>query len=122
MKEWLIRLGFVAIGVLHALPASGVLGKAQLERAYGLRIESTDLLILLQHRALLFALLSVASVIAAFQINWRWPIALFALSSMASFVLIAQPHRYGSAIATVVRADWIGIAVMLVVMAAMAKR
>ncbi len=121
-KEHFIRIGFIVIGLLHALPASGMLGKLQLERTYGIRIESIDVLIMLQHRALLFALLSLACLVAAFQIHWRWPAAIAALSSMLYFVLIARGHAYGTAIATVVHADYVGISIAIALMAAVAKR
>jgi hypothetical protein len=112
MKDKLIQAGFLAIALLHAIPAAGVLGASTLKRAYGVQLEG-DLLVLMQHRAVLFALLSAGCVGALWQANWRWPMAIAALLSMLSFVCIAMLYPHGPAIRGVLWADVIGSIVML---------
>ncbi len=54
-SEWLIRLAFGGVGLIHLLPFAGVLGRAVLERAYGVSIgQGSDLTILMQHRRLVW--------------------------------------------------------------------
>ncbi len=50
-KEWLIRVGFSVVGLIHLLPLVGVSGAGALERAYGVRIDSPEIRLLLQDRA-----------------------------------------------------------------------
>ncbi len=113
LTEWMIRTSFVVTGLIHALPLAGLLGRAMLERAYGVNLgEGHDLTILMQHRALLFGLLASACFAAVLLPNWRWPVGIAALISMLGFVLIAatQPHRL-----PVAKVMWIdvGAAVLL---------
>ncbi len=100
--EAFVRLVFLAVAAVHMLPATGVLGRAVLERAYGVALTSPDLLVLMQHRALMFALLGVASGVATWQPSWRIPVGVAALVSMAGFVLIAWATPHGAAIQRVV--------------------
>lgn len=104
-QEGFVRLVFVAVGVVHLLPATGVLGQRVLERAYGVALNSPDLVVLMQHRALMFALLGVASGVAAWQAAWRLPVGIAALVSMLGFVLIAWATPHGAAIHRVVWVD-----------------
>jgi hypothetical protein len=87
------------------LPAWWV--KSTLEKAYGVRLESGDLVILMQHRALLFGLIAAACLIAVWQSAWRWPAGVMALVSMLGFVLIASMQSHQAAIAKIV---WIDVA------------
>lgn len=112
-SEWVIRASFAATGVIHALPLGGLLGRAMLERAYGIQLgEGHDLTILMQHRALLFGLLSAACFAAVAYPSWRWPVGIAALVSMLGFVLIAAIQPHGLPIAKVMWID-IGAAVLL---------
>lgn len=49
-----ILLGIVA--VIHLLPLAGVLGPQRLQSLYGLAFTEPELVILMQHRAVLFGL------------------------------------------------------------------
>jgi hypothetical protein len=116
-QEGFIRLVFLAVAAVHLLPATGVLGRPVLERAYGIVLTSPDLLVLLQHRALLFALLGLASGVAAWQPAWRIPVGVAALVSMAGFVLVAGATPHGVAIQRVV---WVDAALLPLLLVAMA--
>ena len=85
----MIRLFFLLLAFIHAIPALAAVAPGSLTRLYGVPASDSALLTLLQHRAVLFALLAGALVLAAFRPDLRWP-ALVAVSvSMASFLLIA---------------------------------
>jgi hypothetical protein len=106
--EWLVRFAFAATGVIHLLPLAGLLGRPLLERAYGIHLgEGQDLIILLQHRALLFGLLATACLLAVGMPGWRVPTGIAALISMLGFVLIAAWQPHGAAVAKVM---WIDLA------------
>jgi hypothetical protein len=113
--EWLIRLVFGAAGLIHLLPLAGLLGRSVLERAYGVHLgEGHDLLILMQHRALLFGLLAAACLVAVGMPSWRLPAGAAALISMLGFVLIAAWQPHGAAIAKVMWID-IGASALLAI-------
>lgn len=116
-QEGFVRLVFLAVGVIHLLPATGVLGQRVLERAYGVALTSPDLVVLMQHRALMFTLLGVASAVAACQPAWRLPVGIAALVSMLGFVLIAGATPHGVAIQRVV---WVDAALLPLLLVAMA--
>ncbi|OYU41873.1 MAG: phosphopantetheine adenylyltransferase, partial [Burkholderiales bacterium PBB4] len=87
--EWLIRSAFAAVGGIHLLPLMGLLGRPMLERAYGDNLgQGQDLVILMQHRALLFGLLAAACLWAVVAPAWRVPVGVAGLISMAGVVVI----------------------------------
>ena len=101
-------------GVIHLLPLAGVLGAARLQSLYGLAFDEPNLLILMQHRAVLFGLLGAFLLYAA----WRpalVPLALAAgFASVLSFLGIALAvGNYNSLLARVVMADWIALACLV---------
>ena len=105
-SEWLIRIAFGGVGAIHLLPLAGVLGRPLLERAYGVQLGAgQDLVILMQHRALLFGLLAAACFGAVINSAWRWPVGIAALVSMLSFMLIAALQPHGAPIAKILWID-----------------
>jgi hypothetical protein len=122
MQEWFTRLAFAIAGTVHLPPVAGLLGKSMLEKAYGVNLGSSDLVILMQHRALLFGLLAAACWIAVWQAAWRWPAGGMALLSMLGFVVIAylQPHQ--TAIARIAWVDLLAAIPLLLAFAWQALR
>lgn len=113
--ELLIRIGLVGVGVIHLLPIAGVTGAAALGRLYGLTISDPNLLILLQHRAVLFAIVGLLQFAAVFRVEWR-PLALaVGAVSILSFLLVALwVGSYNAAIARVVWADVLALVLLAV--------
>ncbi len=93
----LAALILLAVGLLHLLPVTGVLGGERLQALYGLAVEDHSLAILLRHRAVLFALIGVALLLAALQPAWRGPAVAIGLISMLSFIVIALLEGGGNA-------------------------
>lgn len=105
-SEWFVRVAFVLAGLVHLLPLAGLLGKPWLERAYGVALgPGQDMVILMQHRALLFGLVAAACGVATVCHPWRVPAGVAALVSMVGFVLLAAWQTHNSAIARVVAVD-----------------
>lgn len=112
-SEWLIRASFAIAGLIHLLPLAGLLGRSALERAYGISLGAgQDLVILMQHRALLFGLIAGTCLMAVTNPGWRLPVGIAALISMLGFVLIAAMQAHNAAIARIMWID-IGAAAML---------
>ncbi len=114
LQEWTIRAALCIVSLIHLLPLVGMSGRIALEKAYGISINSPDLQLLLQHRAVLFGLLGVACAIAAFNAPWRPAVWCAALMSTCSFMLLAglSPST-NAAIVRVVWFDGVAIAMLL---------
>jgi hypothetical protein len=103
------------VGVIHLLPLAGVLGADKLRQLYGLPFEDPNLLVLMQHRAVLFGLLGVFLLVSAFRPVWTVPALVAGFVSVISFLLLA--HAAGSVnpqLARVVIADWVALACLVV--------
>ena len=113
LQEWTIRAALCIVSLIHLLPLVGVSGRIALEKAYGIPVNSPDLQLLLQHRAVLFGLLGVACAIAAFNPPWRPAVWCAALISTCSFILLAWlAPTYNAALARVVSFDIVAIAML----------
>ena len=100
-------------GLVHLLPVTGVLGAVRLEALYGVTAADATTLLLLRHRAMLFGVLGVALVIAAFRPAWHVAACVVALVSVLSFLVLASGDAgLTPAVARVVLVDRI-VAVVL---------
>ncbi|SDU21307.1 phosphopantetheine adenylyltransferase [Halopseudomonas salegens] len=100
----------VLVGIIHLLPVSGVLGTERLSALYGVTLGDPNLVILMRHRAVLFGLLGLFMVYAAFK-PWLQPLAFLAgFLSVVSFMAIAwSVGDYNEAIRKVVIADVVAV-------------
>jgi hypothetical protein len=111
--EWFVRFAFTVAGLVHLLPLAGLLGRTGLERAYGVALgPGQDLVILMQHRALLFGLVAAACGVATVLHPWRVPAGVAALVSMLGFVLLAAWQPHNAAIGRVMAVD-VALALLL---------
>lgn len=105
--------GLIAAGVIHLIPVTGVLGSQRLSALYGIEIEEPVMVLLLQHRAVLFGLLGALLVASAFVPALRPAALVGGLVSIVAFLLLAGiSGSQGPAITRVVRADWIALAAL----------
>lgn len=111
----LISLMLIITGIIHLLPLSGVLGAERLSALYGMAFNDPNLAILMRHRAVLFGLLGLFLIGAAFKPAWQ-PLAFGAgFISVLSFIWLAwSVGGYNMQINRVVIAD-IGALVCLIV-------
>jgi hypothetical protein len=114
MRAWIVSASLVVAGVIHLLPLGGVLGGTRLAALYGVPIADPSLEILMRHRAVLFGLLGMLLVYAAFRPAAQ-PLALAAgLVSTSSFIALAWAvGGYNAAIGRVVTADLVALGVLL---------
>jgi len=111
----------IVVGIIHLLPVSGVLGAERLTSLYGVSIVEPGMVLLMRHRAILFALLGLFLVLAAFRPSLQ-PIAFgAAFVSVVSFLLLAWPAGSHSAeILRVVVADAMALVCLVLGVAAYA--
>ncbi len=85
----LISAMLVIVGLIHLLPSIGVLGATQLARLYGIDCQEANLSILMRHRAVLFALLGVFLIYAAFNHAFQNMALIAGFASISSFIWLA---------------------------------
>lgn len=108
-----IAASLLIAGVIHLLPVTGALGAGPLASLYGLDFSEPNLAILMRHRAVLFGLLGVFLVVAAFRPAMQLAALLAGLASVVSFLLIAwSTGDYSPAISRIVAADLVALAAL----------
>lgn len=85
----LVSALYLLAGLGNLLPVVGVLSASRLEALYGVAISDPNLLVLMRHRAVLFAIVGALLVAAAFRPVWRVAALAAGLTSMLSFVALA---------------------------------
>jgi hypothetical protein len=120
MTRWLMPTALALAALIHLLPLPGLFGAAQLQALYGLgEIDATSL-VLLRHRALMFALFGVL-LLAAFRIpSLRFASIAVVLVSDVGFLLLALAADMPAALQRVALAD--GLSIVLLLIAALAMR
>ena len=110
MTAKLISLMLIIAGIIHVLPLAGVVGSERLAALYGLDFSDPNLAILMRHRAVLFGLLGVLLIYAAFRPSQQ-PVAFVAgLISAAAFLGLAwATGGYNSLMARIVAADVVAL-------------
>lgn len=111
----LITAALLGLGLIHLLPAVGMLSAARVSALYGIPVDEPNLELLLRHRAVLFAWLGGFCVVAAFQPRWQGPALLAAGISVLSFLALAWHIRgLNAALLRVVRVDAVATALLVV--------
>ena len=106
----------------HIPPVAGVLGSTALRRLYGIDISDPNLLLLMQHRGMLFAIVAAVLLFAVFKPEFRLFAIAVGLLSTLSFVALARPlDMFDPLIVRVVRVDWVVIAALLVALGGQIK-
>lgn len=80
----------IIVGIIHLIPISGAAGVAQLNSLYGINIADPDLSVLMRHRAILFGLLGLFLIYAAFRPALQLLALIGGAVSVASFLLLAH--------------------------------
>lgn len=113
--RYVVMISLCMAAVIHLLPLVGVLGGDRLQSLYGVAIEGPELQILMRHRAVLFGLLGLYLLAAAF-IPVLQPTALGAgLISVLSFLALAwTTEGYNASIARVVAVDVVALVALLI--------
>jgi hypothetical protein len=108
-------IAFVLAGLVNLYPLIGVLGADNLHSLYGVTTRNADVLLLLRHRAMLFGLLGVLLIVAAFRPAWRRIALIAGLTSMATFLFLAFP--LGDRSKALQQVFWVDLVAVLVLVA-----
>ncbi len=118
MRHGLVVAALLLAGLVHLLPASGVLGGATLVKLYGEGASDPGLQLLLRHRALLFGLLALFCLASIALPAWRLPALLLAVASVAGFLLLAGAP--GALSPALQRVFWVDAALLPLLLVALA--
>jgi hypothetical protein len=111
----LIAAMLFVVGVIHLLPLSGALGAERLAVLYGLSFEEANLAILMRHRAVLFGLLGLFFIYAAFRPALQVLAFVAGFVSVVSFLALAYSvGGYNAEVSRVVVVDWVALVCLFV--------
>lgn len=104
----------ILVGLVHLLPISGAFGPERLSALYGIPFQDPNLVILMRHRAILFGLLGLFLIAAAFQPALQPSAFIAGIFSVTSFIWLSwSAGTYNAAIARVVWIDAVALACLL---------
>lgn len=110
-----ITFCLIVVGLINLVPVIGVISAQNLESAYSVAIAGTNLEILMRHRALLFGILGVFILYAAFNPLYQLAAMIMGGASMVGFaLLVIGVGDYNEAIGRVLLFDVLGIFLLLV--------
>ena len=105
----------ILVAIIHLLPLSGVLGPERLAALYGISVDEPNLLILMRHRAVLFGILGVFMVVAAWTPRLRSAAFAMGFVSVVSFLWLAwSTDGYNADVGRVVTADLVALFFLIV--------
>jgi len=113
--RYLVSAALVVVAIIHLLPLSGLLGAERLAALYGLTFDEPNLAILMRHRAVLFGLLGLFFLIAAFRPELQGIAFAAGFASVLSFLYLAwSVGNYNSQVGRVVLADVVALICLVV--------
>jgi hypothetical protein len=114
----IITVLLIIVGVIHLLPVTGMLGRQQLARLYGLAVDEPNLEILMRHRAVLFGMLGLFLIVAAFTPALQPHAYIAGLLSVGSFLWLAwSVGDYNLQLRRVVVADIVALFCLIIAIA-----
>jgi len=81
---------FWLMALINLAPVVSAIMPSKLQSLYGISPNNTELLTLLQHRALAIGLVGLALAFAAHMPHLRWPALIGGIISMASFIFFVM--------------------------------
>jgi hypothetical protein len=114
-RHQLVAAALIATGLIHLIPSIGLVGGDVFERLYGVEVVDPVTDLLLRHRAVLFGLLGLGLMVAAFRQHWQRVGLIAGLASTVSFIglALATPLQTPQ-ITRVVLVDVVAVALLLV--------
>ena len=113
--RYLVSAMLVVVAIIHLLPLSGLLGTERLEALYGITVGEPNLEILMRHRAVLFGLLGVFLLIAAFRPALQGIAFAAGFASVLSFLYLARSvGNYNQQVGRIFSGDVIALVCLVV--------
>jgi len=117
--RYLITAMLIIVAIIHLLPLSGVVSSERLMLLYGISFVEPNLEIVMRHRAVLFGLLGVFLLYAAFRPAIQYLAFIAGFISVVSFLFLAESvGNFNEQIARVFIADMVALICLLIGFAA----
>jgi len=111
----IIALLLIIVGLINFIPIVGIISAEQLSKLYGVKILNNNLIILLQHRALMFGIIGAFIMYSAFYPALQKFAFIAGFISMLGFIAIAwKSGGYNQELARIVTVDVIAILLLLI--------
>lgn len=105
----------VLVGLINLIPVLGVFSASQMAQTYAIDIDTTDLELLMRHRALMFGIIGGFVLVAVIKPSYRPPAMIMAGVSMSGFmVLTLMLSGINDALYKIFWADVLGLGCLLV--------
>ena len=105
----------IVVGLINLAPLLGLVSAQRIAEGYGVEVGSVDLEILLRHRAVLFGILGIFILYAAFNAQYQPAAMVMAAVSMVAYaVLVWLSDGANPQLMKVLVADLVGIAALAV--------
>ena len=119
--RYLVSAMLVIVAIIHLLPLSGAIGSERLASLYGISFDEPNIAILMRHRAVLFGLLGLFMLFAAFAPRFQVAAFVTGFVSVVSFLWLASSvGGYNAAVGRIVTADIVALVCLVVGAAAYA--
>lgn len=119
--RYLVSAMLAIVAIIHLLPLSGAIGGERLASLYGISFDEPNIAILMRHRAVLFGLLGLFMLFAAFAPRFQVAAFVIGFVSVVSFLWLASSvGGYNAAVGHIVTADIVALACLIVGAAAYA--
>jgi hypothetical protein len=119
--RYLVSAMLVIVAIIHLLPLSGAIGSERLASLYGISFDEPNIAILMRHRAVLFGLLGLFMLFAAFAPRFQVAAFVIGFVSVVSFLWLASSvGGYNAAVGRIVTADIVALVCLIVGAAAYA--
>lgn len=113
--RYLVSTMLVIVAIIHLLPLSGAIGGERLAALYGLSFNDPNLAILMRHRAVLFGILGLFLLFAAFRPQFQAIAFIAGFISVVSFLWLAwSVGGYNTQVASVFMADIVALACLII--------
>ena len=110
IDEMLIKIAWLALGLIHLFPAASAFSPSLVERLYGVA-PSGDLAVIVAHRGVLFCAVVASCVFGAFDPAARRPLGIVVAISVIGFLLLyARAGMPAGPLRTVAIVDAVGLA------------
>jgi hypothetical protein len=118
MKLNPLTVAFIIVGIIHAMPVIGMLGSERIKALYDLQVSDANLLLLLQHRAVLFGVVAFILFFAVFNPAYHSLAIGVGTFSMLTFIAFVY---FGSGInASLIKVAWVDVFALVLLWAAVA--
>ncbi len=113
--RYVVSTMLIIVGIIHLLPVIGVLSSERLTALYGISFSDPNTEILMRHRAVLFGLLGLFLLYAAFQPSLQVIAFVAGLVSVLSFLVLAWSiGGYNAQVARVFTADIVALVCLII--------